>query len=72
MIKDKACPNFRGLNVTEHAAECESVAIISVLFLLASENKHYLQVYLDYCDYKIVGKQMIGYLDDNLFESHEN
>ena len=41
-------------------------------FLLASENKHYLQVYLDYCDYKIVGKQMIGYLDDNLFESHEN
>ena len=32
MIKDKACPNFRGLNVTEHAAECESVAIISVVF----------------------------------------
>ena len=37
--------------------------------LLVNENKYYLQVYLDDCAYKIVNTQMLGYLDDSLFES---
>ena len=36
--------------------------------LLVYENKHYLQVYLDNCVYKIVNRQMADYLDENLFE----
>ena len=59
---------FRGLNVPEHDIECESFTVISTNSLLVYENKYYLQVYLDYCAYKIVNKQMTGYLDENLFE----
>ena len=36
--------------------------------LLVYENEYYLQVYLDNCAYKIVNKQMIDYLDENVFE----
>ena len=38
--------------------------------LLVYENKNYLQVYLDDCAYKIVKTQIIGYLEDSLFESY--
>ena len=48
--------------------ECESLTVISIDFLLVYENKYYLQVYLDNCDYKIVNKQMTNYLDENAFK----
>ena len=41
----------------------------SIDFLLVWESKCYLQVYLDIFTYKIVDKQMIDYLGENLFES---
>ena len=41
----------------------------SIESLLVYDNKFYLQVYLDNCDYKTVDKQMIDYLDDNLFDA---
>ena len=41
-------------------------------FFICLGNKHYLQVYLDNCAYKIGKTQMIDYFDDNLFESDEN
>ena len=69
---DKVCGNFRDLNVPEDAVECKSFRIISIDSLLVYENKYYLQVYLDYCAYKMVSTKMIDYLDDNLFESDEN
>ena len=69
--RDKVFTNFRGLNVTEDGVECESFTIISIDPLLVYENKYYLQVYLDNCAYKIVDKQGIDYLDENLFESDE-
>ena len=47
---------------------CESFTDISIDSLPAYENKYYLQVYLDNCAYKIVNRQMIYYLDENLFE----
>ena len=53
----------------EDDAECEFLTVISIDSLLVYENKYYLQVYLDNCAYKIVYKQMIDYLGDNLFES---
>ena len=65
---DKIYTNFRGLNVPEDDIECESFTAISIDSLLVYENKYYLQVYLDNCDYKIVNKQMTDYLDKNLFE----
>ena len=37
--------------------------------LLVYDNKCYLQLYLDYCPYKVVEKQTI---DDNLFEADED
>ena len=43
--------------------------VISIDSLLAYENKYSLQEYLDSCDYKIVDKWMIDYLDGNLFQS---
>ena len=69
--RDKVFTNFRGLNVTEDGVECESFTIISIDPLLVYENKYYLQVYLDNCAYKIVDKQEIDYLDENLFETDE-
>ena len=60
--------NFRGLIVLEDEIECESFKVISIDSLLVYNKKYYLQVYLDNCAYKIVNKQMTGYLDENLFE----
>ena len=52
-------------------AKCECRTIISVNFLLVYDNKFYLQLYLNNCAYKVVGKQKTGYLDGNLFEINE-
>ena len=38
------------------------------IYLLAQENKYYLQVYLDNCASKIGNKQITYYLEENLFE----
>ena len=65
---DKTYPNFRGLNVQEDGIECESFTIISIDSLLVYGKKHYLQVYLENCAYKIVNRQMTDYLDKNLFK----
>ena len=54
--------------MSEDDIECESITFISIDSLLIYDNKYYLQVYLDNCAYKIVGKQMIDYVDKNLFE----
>ena len=60
------------MNVPELVVECESFTISSIFSLLVSENKYYLQVYLDSCACKILYKQMIDYIDGNLFESDED
>ena len=65
---DKVYPNFCGLNVPEDDTECESFTVISIDSLLVSENKYYLEVYLDIFANKIVNKQMTDYHDKNLFE----
>ena len=67
---DKLYTNFRGLNVPEDDVECESFTVIFVGSLLAKESNYYLLVYLDNFAYKIVHKQMIDHLGDNIFESH--
>ena len=67
----KVYTNFCSLNVSDYGAECESFAVISIDFLLIYHNKFYLQVYLNNCAYKIIGKQMIDYLDDSAFETDE-
>ena len=61
-------PNFRGLNVQEDDIECESFTIISIDSLLVYGKKHYLQVYLDNCAYKIVNRQMTDFLDKIFFK----
>ena len=66
---DKVYTNFRDINAPEDDIEFESFTVISIDSLLAYESKYYLQVYLDNCAYKIVGKQIIDYLGDNLFET---
>ena len=65
---DKVYTNFCGLNVPEDDIKCESFTIISIDYLLLCENKYCLQVSLGNCAYKIANKQMIDYLDENLFE----
>ena len=65
----KVCANFCGLNVPEYDIKCGSFTIISTDSLLVYKNKDYLQVYVDNCANKIVDKQTINYLGDNLFES---
>ena len=55
----------------EDGVECESFTIIPIDFLLVYEKKCYPQVYLDIWAYEIVDKQMIDYLDENLFETDE-
>ena len=52
--------------------ECQSFTVICVDSLIAYKNKYYLQVYLDNCAYKIIIKQMIDYLDENIFETDED
>ena len=69
---DKVHTNFRGLNVVEDDAECESFTVISSDSLFIYENKYYLQVYLDNCAYKVVDKRIIDYLGDNPFETDED
>ena len=54
--------------MSEDSLEGESFTIISIDSLLVYENKYNLQVYLDHCAYKIVDKQMTGYLHNNLFK----
>ena len=56
----------------EDDLECEIFTVISIDSLLVYENKHYLEVYLDNCAYKIVKKQMTEYPDDNIFDADEN
>ena len=63
----KGYTNFRGLNILEDALECESFTIMLIGFLSFYKNRFYLQVYLDNCPKKIVNKQMVDYLGDNLF-----
>ena len=55
----------------EDSVECESFTVISIDSLLMTTN-FYLQLCLDNCVYKIVDKQMINYLDDNLFEADDD
>ena len=52
----------------EDDIEYESLTVTSIDSLLVYGNKSYLQVYSDNCAYKIANKQMIDYLDENLFE----
>ena len=66
---DKIHTNFRSFNVPEIDIECGSFTVISIDSLLACVSKYYLQVYLDNCAYRIANKQMINYIDDNLFET---
>ena len=68
---DKVYSNFRDLNVPEDGVKCKFFCIISIDTLFVYKNKYYLEVYLEKCAYKIVDKQMIGYLDANLFNSDE-
>ena len=65
---DHVYTNFRGLNVPVDDIQCELFTVISTDSLLLYDIKYYLQVYLHNCAYKIVNKQMIDYVDENLFE----
>ena len=53
---DNIYSNFFFFCVPEDAARCEFFMIISIDSLLYYENKHYLQVYLNNCVYKIPDK----------------
>ena len=64
--------NLRSLNVLEDDTECKSFTFASVDYLLVYDKKIYLLVYLDNCASKIVEKQIIDYLDDNLFATNED
>ena len=58
--------NFRSLNVPEDDIECESFTDISTDFFSVYKNEYYPQ------PYKITENWTIDYLDENLFETHEN
>ena len=64
----KVYTKFSSLNVAGNNVESEFFTIISIDSLLVHESKCYLHVYLDNCDFKIVDKQIIDYLN-NLFDS---
>ena len=66
---DQVYTNFCSLNMPKDGMQCESFTAISIDSLLVYENKYYVQVYLDNCPYKIIGQQMIAYLDDSLFKT---
>ena len=53
----------------EYGVECEHFTIISIDFLHIYENKFYLQGYLGSFAYKVVNKEMIDYIDDDIFDS---
>ena len=63
---------FQGLNVPKNGVECQSFTVIFCYSLFVYDNTFYLQVYLNNCAYKIVDKQMIDYLEDNLSEADED
>ena len=52
--------------------ELECFTVISIDFSFVYENKYYLRLYSDNCGYKAVDKQLINYLDDNLFEADKD
>ena len=67
---DKVYTNFRDLNAPEDGLECECFTIISIDSLLVCET--IITCSLNNCAYKVVDKQMIDYLDDNLFETDKD
>ena len=69
---DKVYTDFDDLNVPEDVVEYKSLTIISINSLPVYEKKYYPQVYFDNCAYKIVNKQMLDYLDGNLFETDKD
>ena len=44
------------------------LTVVSIDSVLVYKNKCCMQVYLDKCAYNIANKQVIDYLDENLFE----
>ena len=50
--------------------KCDFFTVFSTDTLLVYKSKYYLQGYLDNCAYKIAKKQMIDYLDENIFEDY--
>ena len=72
MYGDKVYTNICGLDVPEDSVECESFTVISIYSLRVYEDNCYPQVYLDNFAYKIVDKQMIDYLDDDLFDTDDD
>ena len=53
----------------EADVECKYATSVSTSSLLVYKYKYYLQVYLGNCAYKIMDKQMIDYVDNNIFHS---
>ena len=45
---------------------------IFIGFLRVYDKTYYAQIILESCAYKIANKQVIDYLDDNLFEADED
>ena len=62
---DKILKNIKPLRL-------QYFTVISIGSSLVYKNKYFLQLYLDNCAYKIVDKQMIDYLGDNLFETDKD
>ena len=56
----------------EDDIEYKYFTVISIDSLLVFESKYYLQVYLLNGAYKIIYKQMIDYLDENIFETDDD
>ena len=56
----------------QDGVECDFFPIISIDSLLVYESKYYPQVYLYSCAFKIIEKQMMAYLDENLYETDEH
>ena len=71
-IRTHVYTNFCGLNVAEDGVKCESFTIICDYSLLVCKSKCYLQVYFNNCVYKIVDREIVDYLHDNLFDSEGN
>ena len=69
---DKVYTDFGDFNVPEYIVEYKSLAIISINSWPVYEEKYHLQVYFDNCAYKIVNKQMLDYLDGNLFKTYKD
>lgn len=56
---------FWVLNVLDDNLDSETFTIISIALLVFHEKKDCVQVYLHNCACKIVGIQMMDYLDDD-------